>query len=210
MKKFFAMAIVLCVVTTSIAAMLNNPETFDSYADGTVLWTGSAPVDGWEGWGSGSGAAGWSGGNDTATVSNPTGTDGTVVISSKGGEYWGYGLLFNHGTGIWDIPFGPVPGTVILGFDVLSIVGDGVAKIEFYDAANTQLAVHAWDPVDLSALGHFSFSAPIPAGTIYVTPVIGVTGVDAVGVFDNISLNIPEPASLLLLAFGGLLIRKRK
>ena len=209
MKKVWVLLAVLAMTGIASAAMLNNPETFESYTSGTVFGD-PGPIDGWEGWGSGSGDGGWGGGNTWNYTIGSGDSAAVALYVPESINFWGYSLLFNHGTGIWDIPFGPVPGAVILEFDVLSINGAGVAKIEFYDAANNQLAVHAWDPVDLSALGHFSFSAPIPAGTTYVTPVIGVTGVGALGVFDNISLNIPEPASLGLLAFGGLLIRKRK
>ena len=211
MKKVLVILAVLAMTGISSAAMINNPETFESYASGTVLNGPEGNKDGtggatWSGWGSGSGTGGWAGGASGNSIVG-SGASAAVMSVSQGGDAWGYNLLFNHGNVLANLL--TVPFT--LEFDVLSINVPGVAKIEYYDAAGGAIGVDAWDPVDLSALGHFSFTGTVPAGTVYVTPVIGVTGVGGVGIFDNIQLGyVPEPTSLVLLGLGGLLIRKRR
>lgn len=219
MKKVLVILALFAVAGIASAEMLNNPESFNGYADGTVLWDYAAnggaggPLDGWEGWGSTWGpVGGWVGGNDLNMV------QGGQVISqapSNGvdGDY-AYNLLFNHGNEIASLPAGSATvGTVDVTFDLINISGDGIVKIEFYDdlARTTQIYVEAWDPITL-APGTHTFSATIPAGAYYVTPVIGVTGLDSWGVFDNVGVTgvIPEPATIALLGLGGLFLRRRK
>jgi hypothetical protein len=218
MKKVLVILAVLAMTGISSAAMLNNPETFESYTSGTVLngpegdKTGGGGAT-WAGWGSGSGDGGWVGGGDWNYIIGSGDSAAVGVFVPAEANWWGYSLLFNHGNAITDLPGLGMGFSLALEFDVLSINVQGVVKIEYYDAAGNSLAVDAWDPVDLSALGHFSFlSNNMPTGTTHITPVIGVTGPGyALGVFDNIQLSfVPEPATLMLLGLGGLLIRRRK
>jgi hypothetical protein len=218
MKKVLVILAVLAMTGISSAAMLNNPEGFDSYASGTVLWTGSAPVDGWEGWGAASGgSAGWQGGNDRGTVFGSSGSQYVSVTAAGvvGGNDWGYGLLFNHGNAIGDLPAPAVAGTAEISFDLLSIAGNAIVKIEYWgDLARTiSFGADVWDPITL-APGSHTFVGTVPVGTAFITPVIGITngGAGAVAIYDNLGLaaSIPEPATMALLGLGGLFLRRRK
>jgi hypothetical protein len=133
--------------------------------------------------------------------------------------YWGYNLAFSHGNLVSELPGNELLGVVRLEYDVmLNSLGTnvGIAKIEFYDAANGQISVAAWDPLDLAGAEgewkHVIVEAPVPAGTVTITPVIGLTGPGTEAFYDNVYLShsIPEPVTVLLLGLGGLLIRKRK
>ena len=217
MKKFIVIAAVLCFVGIAGAAMVNNPEDFESYPIGS-------PPPGWESWGSGSGSGGWGGPPPQPLVADDgTGNQVLQIVQDPGLTYWGYNLAFSHGNDFWDLPYNTaVPvGYVRLEYDVMLTAypggsNAGIAKIEFYDAAAGQLSVAAWDPLDLTGAEgswrHIIVEAPVPAGVTTVTPVIGLTGPGTEAVYDNVYLSTgaPEPATLLLLGLGGLLIRKRK
>ena len=181
MKNVMILLAVFAVTGIASAEMLNNPETFDQYADGTVLWDGGGPVDGWEGWGA-SGEP-WVGGNDWNVV------NGGAVDSVPTAGSWGYNLLFNHDNELASLPGAPAPGDIFeLRFDILSITGDAIVKIEFYDsdARDGQNVALNEDPITLTP-GTQSFTVEIPADKYYVTPVIGCTGGgDAAVRLDNI------------------------
>ena len=217
MRKLLTVVLLLCFVGAAGAAMVKNPEDFEDYAIGT-------PPPGWESWGSGSGAGGWGGPPPQPLVADDgTGNQVLQILQDPSLDSWTYNLAFSHNNPLVGLPVNNVVpiGYVRLEYDVMLTAypggsNAGIAKIEFYDAAAGQLSVAAWDPLDLTGAEgswrHIIVEAPVPAGVTTVTPVIGLTGPGTEAVYDNVYLSTgaPEPATLLLLGLGGLLIRKRK
>ena len=184
MRNWVIALILIALCTPAHAALVNNPESFE-YCDIACPWW---PCHDWESWGSGSGSGGWAGGDDWVEFIQGDGTDGDCCLQTAPPaslDWWGYSLAFTHGTPI-------VPGQIYeYFFDYKCLGGQGVFKLEFYDAENNQLSVTAWDPYPVAIPNvwhHFSYTFRAPANAAFVTPVVGATGVGAIMRYDLLGI----------------------
>jgi beta-glucanase (GH16 family) len=178
MKKALILVALFAVTGIASAAMVNNPETFDVNG---VLPTG------WEAWGSGSAGGGWQGNGNGWSVSG-----GELTLTPEPTwTSWGRRMVFNHGNELAALPAGSAAlGTVRLTFDVTSGTSGGLIKIEYYSdlAHNNQVGIDTWSSYDLTVSNTYTFVGTIPAGAVYVTPVIATDGVGTSITIDNVSL----------------------
>jgi hypothetical protein len=198
--SFVMMAMLLLLCSVSVRAELLTNGNFE---DGDTGQLGVVAIPGWNSWGD----AGWH--ND----------DAGRVIDTKGMKFWW------DSAGMWQ-DFAATAGTTYdYSVQVMDSSGDTSAnnwdlqiEAEFYNATDTQIAS--------AALGYFDStiqpddtwveigdSIVAPAGTTYGRVVIRMWDWnDTIGgalYFDNVSV-VPEPASLILLGLGGLLLRRRQ
>ena len=180
MKKILILLAVVSMVGIASANSMGVVYDFDSDTDG------QPPASQWN-----------PAANCTAVVSNPTGTAGTLLVSTTAPQGWNstYSYWYDIKDGYdYTLTFDFVSTTA--GNVIARFVGAGLA-------ANFD---------GLSSLGTNSFTARATADLGTLTLQLGGFGEGATHEFDNISMTetVPEPATMVLLGLGGMLIRRKR
>ena len=144
---------------------------------------------------------------------------GAVVIGdfSQGTDYWGLGHrridspadVYSGNAYLGVLSDGLYPATVTFGFrDPVYKVGAWIDSGQYH---NTPLTFEILDNVGniIDSMSTFSSDWTF-VGLESNTPIYSISFTGFVSVVDNLMYEIPEPATMLLFAFGGLMLRKRK
>lgn len=201
-NRFVVMAmawLLVMGVMTQAAELLVNGD----FEQGDTGQVGVVPIPGWNSWGTN----GWHN------------NDAGAVIDTKSMKFWW------DGVGMWQ-DFAATAGTTYLysvqvmdaGRDTSPNNWDLQIEAEFYNASNAALVK--------TPLGYFdstlqpndtwiqiggSIAAPVDTayGRVVIRTLDWQPGIAGALYFDNVSV-VPEPATLALLALGGLLLGRRK
>jgi len=231
MKKLIVLLMVVALSSAGLANLVTNGSfetTFTDWASQTVdAAVPNSYAYGGNGDGTGSYMPGWGGEQNWGYAWNPTGSGGVnhfgqtagFTSVSDGSIAYGAGHAA-HYFGIWQLLGSVADGTqdYTLTFDVYqpSAIAGGawlVAKIQMLDGPGgymeaamgaigtpSGLPADSWQSVELTMTANAGFD-----GSQIQVFLQGAGGTYV----DNVSLT-PEPATMMLLGLGGLLIRKRK
>ena len=174
MKKVLVILALVAVTGIASAELLNNPETFETQALGSV--GNGNPALNWESWGQGSGDMGysdtWWPGDDDGSQPGLQTTPSVVDSGTSYGQallvdmnpnhnWWSYNIAFAHGNEIASLSGSG--NRVQLNYDVILTQGQtigqdgrtptnvGIMKLEFFDdlARTNLVGVVAADPFEL-------------------------------------------------------------
>ncbi len=189
MKKVLLILALLAVSGIASANLLSNGD-FALGSNGTTDPDNVALA-----WSQYNSSGGW---NNRETNGNPVPGDYLMAIGAAGG----------YGAFAWQDVAGTAGATYQLTADSALDAwwkNAGYLKLEFYDAGGT-------DPVNMigsAESAHWQHSGVAPVGTATVRAMLGTWGEGGTARFDNAVL-VPEPATMLLLGLGGLLLRRSK
>jgi hypothetical protein len=203
MKKVLLILALLAVSGIASANLLSNGD-FALGSNGTTDPDNVALA-----WSQYNSSGGW---NNRETNGNPVPGDYLMAIGAAGG----------YGAFAWQDVAGTAGATYQLTADSALDAwwkNAGYLKLEFYDAGGTDPvnmigsaeSAHWQQPGYDTGLpwANYSISGVAPVGTATVRAMLGTWGEGGTARFDNAVL-VPEPATMLLLGLGGLLLRRSK
>jgi len=194
-KKLVVVLLSLAIVACAGANLLNNP----GFEDGDT--GGLSSITDWNSWGN----SGWHH------------NDGPL-LDTKGLKFWW------DDAGLWQDFTATAGNDYTFAVEVYNRSANpcgwnGLMRVEFYDSSDTKIYdtqldrfYTGVDPYDEWVTIGGTLTAP--AGTAYGRIILQIAdwhdGISGDLFFDNASVEIPEPATMVILGLGGLLLRRKK